>query len=259
MSFYLSKILWLIFSPFNLLIYIFFISFILFFLKKKKISYFLFFISFCIFNIFSVFPLGKFLIYNLEKNYHDFIIPENVDGILILGGATNPFLTDQFNQINLNNSSERLIESIKLIKKYNNAKVVFSGGLGSIEYPKLSHAKVAERFFTELGLPINKIKFEYKSRNTYENILFSKKIVKPKQNEKWILITSAFHMNRAMFIGEKNNWNFIPYAVDFRQPKKIHLIPNLNFMENISQLQLGAHEWIGLVSYYFMGRTKRIL
>ena len=131
---------------------------------------------------FGIFPTGKYLIYKLEKNYHNTIIlPDKVDGLLILGGATNPFLSDEFNQINLNDSAERLIESITLIKKYTKAKIIFTGGSGLIEKPKMDHARIAKQFFMQIGLDTNKMIFENKSRNTYENILYSKKIAKPKK------------------------------------------------------------------------------
>jgi len=117
-----------------------------------------------------------------------------------------------------------LVESITLIKKYKEAKVIFTGCSGSINKPKMDHARIAKQFFMQMGLDTDKIIFENKSRNTYENVLYSKNIAKPKKNEKWIVITSAFHMNRAIFIGEKNDWTLIPYAVDFTHPKKFKFI-----------------------------------
>ena len=66
-------------------------------------------------------------------------------------------------------------------------------------------------------------------------------------------------MNRAIFIGEKNDWTLTPYAVDFTQPKKFKFKPNLSLLNNLNQMQRGSHEWIGLMAYYLMGRTSRIL
>ena len=259
MNFYLSKILWLLINPFNILIFLFLIIILFFYLKKNKFAYFLFIIFLAYLISFGILPTGKLLLHSLEKNYHtNFLFPEKVDGILILSGSTNPFLTNQFNQISLNGSAERLTESIKLIKKYSNAKIIFSGGSGSIKYPELKHAKVANDFFIQMGLSTNNIIFEDRSRNTHENIIFSRKIVNPKINEKWIIVTSAFHMNRSIFIGEKNNWKFIPYAVDFKTMKKFRFVPNLYLLSNINSFQQGSHEWLGLISYYLMNRTDKI-
>ena len=123
----------------------------------------------------------------------------------------------------------------------------------------MDHARIAKQFFMQIGLDTDNIIFENKSRNTYENILYSKNIAKPKKNEKWLVITSAFHMNRAIFIGEKYDWILTPYAVDFTQPKKFIFKLNLNLLNNLNLMQRGSHEWIGLIAYYLMGRTSRIL
>ena len=109
-----------------------------------------------------------------------------------------------------------------------------------------------------MGVQDNRIIYEDNSRNTYENILFSKKIANPKKNENWILITSASHMKRAILIGSKHNWNFVPYAVDFKTTKKYKLSPNLSLLSNLNSFQQGSHEWLGLISYFLMNRTNRI-
>ena len=111
-----------------------------------------------------------------------------------------------------------------------------------------------------MEIDINKVLFESKSNNTYENILFSKKIINPKKNEKWLLITSAFHMSRAMNIAEKLEWEFIPYPVDFRVGRdKIKFVPNFTkILQNFNTFNLASHEIVGLISYYYLGRTSKI-
>ncbi len=260
MSFYLSKILWLIVNPFNIFIFITIITIFLYFISFRRLSLIIFLINFIFITFISIFPIGNYLTYNIEKEFHSNIkIPERVDGILILGGATNPLLFKEFGQISLNGSAERLVESVMIIRKFEKAKVIFSGGSGNINRTDLGHSQVAKLFYKKMGVDINKIFFEDKSRNTHENIIYSKKIAKPKKNENWLLITSAFHMKRALLIAEKNNWKFIPYAVDFKNIKEFKLTPNLNLLSNLNSFQSGLHEWLGLVSYYLMGRTEKFL
>lgn len=252
MSFILSKLLWYIFNPFNIFILLYFIGFFLLLLKKSKIGFYLIFFNLLLISFISFFPIGDLLIYKLEKKYHNSInnYPKEINGILVLGGATNPFLSNDYNQIIVNESAERLIESVNLISKHNEAKVIFSGGLG--------HAGVVKKFYNKMGIDLNKITFEDKSRNTYENILFSKKILNSHKSENWILLTSAFHMRRAILISERVNLNFYPFPVDFNQPKEIDLLPNFSLLSNLNNFQKGSHEWIGLISYYLMGRTDKI-
>ena len=259
MSFYLSKILWLILNPFNIFIFITLLSIFLYFIKLRRLSFIIFLINFVFITLISFLPIGSYLIYTIEKEYHSNINPpEKVDGILILGGATIPQLYNEYNQISLNGSSERLVESVFIIKKFDKAKVIFSGGSGFVNRPDLDHAKVAESFYKKIGIETNQIIFEDKSRNTYENIIYSKQIANPKINENWLLITSASHMKRALLIADKNNWKLIPYAVDFKNIKNFKLIPNLELLKNLNSFQQALHEWLGLISYYLMGRTAKV-
>ena len=254
MTFYLSKFLWLIFNPFNVLIIIIIIGYLSNLFNLKFLSKFFYICALFIFFISAVIPIGPYLKYLLEKNYHSQnYLPETIDGILILSGATNPYLTKEHNQISLNGSVERLTESISLIKKYPTAKIIFSGGTGSLKYIDLDHASVAKNFFSNMGIDSNKIYYERKSRNTYENILFSKKIANPKKNEKWLLVTSAYHLKRSLGVSEKLEWIFIPYAVDFEKSKKFLWKPSFDLLSNLSQFQQATHEWIGLFAYYLLG------
>ncbi len=259
MSFYLSKILWTILNPFNLFIFLYLFSFILYFFTLKKLSTVFFLLNFLFLFSISLFPIGNFLIHIIEKEFHtDIDIPDKLDGILIIGGASNALMFKEYNQINLNDSAERLVESVNIINKFNTSKVIFSGGSGIINRPDLDHSQVAKSFYKKMGVDTNRIIFENNSRNTYENIVFSKKIADPKKNEKWLVITSASHMKRTLLIAEKNNWNMIPYAVDFKNVKNFKLLPNLKLLSNLNSFQYGVHEWIGLISYYLMGRTTKI-
>ena len=65
-------------------------------------------------------------------------------------------------------------------------------------------------------------------------------------------------MNRSLLIAEKNNWKFVPYAVDFKLGKKFYFKPSLNLFNNLKSFQRISHEWIGLISYYFLGRIDKI-
>ena len=256
MSFFLSKFLWYFINPFSLFIFLFLIGLIFLVFKKHKKAFYILSLTFFSLLLVSIFPIGKYAINVLEKDYHlENKYPNNVDGILILAGATDPYLSKEYNSIELNDSAERLLESVFLIQKYKNAKIIFSGGSGYLNYPNLDHAKIAKNFFNKMKIENKNIIYENKSRNTYENILFSKQIAKPQEDEKWLLVTSAFHMKRAILISKKQKWKFIPYPVDFKQSKKISLKPSIHFFSNFTSFQKAFHEWLGLFSYYLMGRT----
>ena len=259
MVFFLSKILWNFFNPKNLILFIFLFGIFMRWIKFIKFSNLMFIISFLLFFLTAILPTGSYMIYLLEKNYHNKNeFPENIKGIIILGGATNPYLSEIYNQITVNESAERLIESSYLIKKYPNAKIYFAGGSGSLNFPKLSHAVVAKKFYENFNIDTDKIIFDYTSRNTYENILFAKQKFNPKKSENWIIITSAFHLTRSINIAEKLNWRLIPYPTDYRLPKKFEWNFSIDFIGNLSDFQFASHEWIGLIAYYIMGRSSKI-
>ena len=204
-------------------------------------------------------PTGAFLIYQLEKNYYNQAsLPNKIDGILILSGATRPYLTKVHNQVTIKSSGERLIESVVLIKKYPKAKVIFSGGSGTILDYEFTQAEAAKIFYQNLGINLYRINFEDKSRNTYENILFSKNIANPQVGENWVLITSAFHLKRAINISAKISWNLIPYPTDFNQPKKFNWKFEYNLLNNLVLFRQASHEWLGIIAYYLLGRTSKI-
>ena len=124
MSFYLSKILWLILNPFNIFIFVTLLSIFLYFVKLRRLSFIIFLINFVFIVLISFLPIGSYLIYNIEKEYHSYIKPpDQVDGILILGGATNPLLYNEYDQISLNGSSERLVESENQVTVYCHSKL----------------------------------------------------------------------------------------------------------------------------------------
>jgi hypothetical protein len=149
MSFYLSKIIWLVVNPFNILVLCLFLTFFLLIIKKKRKAFYLLSFSILIIIVCGLFPFGKLLIYSLEKKYHDDVfLPDKIDGIIILGGATNPFLTDQYDQIYLNNSAERLVLSIQLIKKNQNSKIYFfQEARVQFQTQKLDHCKGEKNIF----------------------------------------------------------------------------------------------------------------
>ncbi len=250
--YFFSKIIWVVLNPLNLLLIFLIIGFFFKIINMKIISKSFYALSLIFFVIVGIFPTGNIILSKLEKSYPALTtLPSHLDGILILGGPSGPGLTREHGQVSFNEAGERLTESVKLIKNYQSSKIIFSGG---------SHTYVAKKFFSEMDIDVSDIIFESKSRNTFENILFSKKIINPKEFENWLLVTSSFHMSRAINVAEKLNWKFIPYPVDFRTSKKlISFKPGLALLDNFNSFNLASHEVTGLISYYLLGRSSKIL
>ena len=111
MFFYLSKILWFFFNPFNFLLLLILGGLLSYLFQKKFLSKIFYSLSIIFFIISSVLPTGRFMLYNLEKNFHDqVLLPNQIEGILILSGAIEGILSIEYNTIHLNGNVERLID-----------------------------------------------------------------------------------------------------------------------------------------------------
>ena len=109
MSFYLSKILWLILNPFNIFIFVTLLSMFLYFVKLRRLSLIIFLINFVFIALISFLPIGSYLIYNIEKEYHSYIKPEHE---MILKGTTSgePYFSHQGKEPGAKESLLQLVE-----------------------------------------------------------------------------------------------------------------------------------------------------
>lgn len=115
-------------------------------------------------------------------------------------------------------------------------------------------ADIARRFFAQQGLDIGRISFERESRNTYENVILSQKLVQPQEDEKWVLITTGWHMPRARGIFCKNRWEVIPYPVDHYSQRGNLVRVELDLSGHLNNLVTGVKEWTGILAYSLSGK-----
>jgi len=141
---------------------------------------------------------------------------KEIKGVLVLGGGINPgLISKERGQTQLNDAAERLTSTVALLNKCSNFKVLYSTFSGSLRPEGLSESESAKKFFKDQGIAPSRTIFENKSRNTYENAKFSTELIGD-QRSRWILITSASHMPRAIRTFEEFNWDLVAYPVDFR-------------------------------------------
>ena len=254
MYFFISRIMYWVF--YNQVVIILVLAFFYLLNKNKKIEFFLrkFLLAYIL--IVAIFPTGTLMLYSLESKYmHQVNEFKDVDGILVLSGMESTHMTEEHGQFYLKGSQSRIIESIRLQKKHPNARVIFSGGSGDY-FSKDVTSSVPKQFYDEFAFDPKMITFESQSTNTYENIINSKTLIKPEVTEKWILITSAFHMNRSINTAANLKWELTPYPVDFKLSKDLFSeILKFNLLENIKHFQIASHEMLGIMIYKLMGRS----
>ena len=176
-------------------------------------------------------------------------------GIGVLGGALEPASIWQgHDQVALNEAAERMTVPLALLRRNPQLRLLFSGGEGELLAQGFSEAARAKIFFDSMGLAERQIIYETNSRTSYENARFSAALpgVDPKQP--WLLLTSAWHMPRALATFSKAGWNVTPYPVDFRTGSSTPWT-QYSLLHGAAKWQLGLHELAGLLAYRLAGRT----
>jgi uncharacterized SAM-binding protein YcdF (DUF218 family) len=257
--FLISKLAWSIISPDNLLFILLVISWFLFRREAYRSAKRLLGFVMIVLTVAAILPVGEWLLYPLETRFPaNPGLPERIDGIIVLSGAEDPVLSFLWNQVELGDSAERDTAFFELAKRYPDAQLVFTGGSGSLMHQDYKAADVARRLFGEMGLDLSRVRFERNSRNTFENVMLSKKLVGPRPGQKWILITSARHMPRAIGVFCRADWPVIPYPVDhWTTPGKLLRI-EFNLCGHLRSLATGVKEWTGLTAYYLTGKTTAL-
>ena len=262
MSFYLPKIIWMLVDPLAILLAMLCLGLVLCLLRgTKRWGRRLVGLASVIIVFVSIVPVGQLLIAGLESRFPPVRrLPDKVDGVIALGGSVSLGLSELRGQPTTNNNSERITAFAELVRRYPDAKHVFSGGSGSLKAGYLREADIAAKILRGLGINTNEIIFEASSRNTYEHPREIRKLVAPKPEETWILITSAYHMPRAVGVFRAQNWPVLAYPTDYRTGGMRHTI-GLGFTlpRGISTLSQGVHNWAGLIAYYLLGRTSEFL
>ncbi len=203
------------------------------------------------------FPIGHNLLVYQEKKYPVLTdLPARVDGVIVLGAAIDFMKSLAWGQGQLNEHASRVSEMIFLMRHYPNAKIVFSGGNGKYEESLSSESIELNKLLKHMGFDTSRIIYEGESRNTFENMDFSKHKAHPKKGEVWLLVTSAFHMKRSEDIFRSNGWDVIPYPAGYLTEGNYKLIPNFEVLSNMYKLQIAVKEMIGIMAYTLTGKIK---
>jgi len=207
--------------------------------------------------ILGFFPIGHNMLVALEnRNPSPIELPKKIDGIIVLGGSIDLKTSIARKQVQLNEHTARLTEMIKLAKRYPKAKLVFTGGDGNLSQSSSSESEQLNILLKNIGFNQSRVILEDKSRNTFENMLFSKDIIHPKEGQNWLLVTSAFHMPRAAAIFNTNQWQIIPYSAGYLTDGIYKFTPNGDVLGNMYKFQVAAREIIGIMAYTLTGRIK---
>jgi uncharacterized SAM-binding protein YcdF (DUF218 family) len=251
MEFYLSKILNFFINPLYILSLITLMQlFIIFFIQSKKLVIFFSKLYLILFLFFGYSPLSNFLLTKME----DYIQPskypvQQLTGIVLLGGSFNSGLdSKERNEVSLNSSAERLTKALEIYKKNPRLLILFSGFSREINPQGWSESDMAKKFFLDQGVKLDSLIFENKSKNTFENIKYSKDIIANHKGT-WGLITSANHMPRSFFTFKKQDLILEPISVDYKTGTSRMFWINFDISLGLSNWSIILHELIGITYY----------
>lgn len=205
----------------------------------------------------ALLPIGNWLLAGLESRYPVPPPPDRIDGIVVLGGGENLAASARWGAPQLNQAADRLVTAAALARNHPDAVVLFAGGSGRLRDlagVELSEAAMAARILTSLGLEPDRLRLEDRSRNTAENARRSRALADPQEGEVWVLVTSAFHMPRAVRSFEAAGWaTLLPWPVDFRSSATADAL-GWNLAGNLATMDTALREHVGALAYALLRR-----
>ena len=252
MFFMASKLFWEIAAPSHLLFLLILATAFCIALRWKRVGLVLGLLAGLLLSV-ALSPLPFMAMRGIEDQYPRPPAPPHVDGILILGSGFDSTLLKARGAPQANSGAYRLVEGFIAARHHSEARVVFSGGSGALGGAQYSEAETARYVLQGMGLDPGRLTLEARSRNTYENILFSKQMVKPRPGEVWLLATSAAHMPRAMAIARQQDWPMLPWPTDYitRPDSSGEWLSS----GGLGLADYAVHEWIGMIAYRLTGKA----
>jgi uncharacterized SAM-binding protein YcdF (DUF218 family) len=239
MIYYVSKVFWLIAAPTNALVLIGAIAAFWAALCSKNCVAWLAAAVACGLLIGTFTPIGIALTVPLENRFAfsppDSRVPPS--GIIFLAGS----------------SIGEIARAAVLSQDYPKARLIFSG------FSATDPAPGWRKILAQLGGDPARIYIEPRPRTTSEDALYAAELLKPKASERWILVTSARHMPRAVGCFRVAGFQVVPYPIEFTTSRSHPFAGGYApGSAALDQLDTAAKEWIGLVAYRLMGKTDAL-
>jgi uncharacterized SAM-binding protein YcdF (DUF218 family) len=247
MFYTLAKLLWPLAQPSNLLVLLLLLASLLAWRTGGRLARRLLAGVILALAVSGLVPVGQWLLVPLENRFPPPAeLPTRIDGVVMLGGIVEPKITAARGAVALGDPTERITTLIELAARYPDARLVISAD---------GEAAMLRRLLRAQGLPSGRILFEDRARDTYENAVFSRNLAEPRPGERWLLVTSAAHMPRAVGCFEQVGWPVIAYPVDYQTTGRFEPWARLDVGLRLHELDQASRAWVGAVVYWLGGRT----
>jgi len=232
MTFIFGKLVWAVVQPGNLLLLCLLVGVFLV-LRGRRRGELVVVLAAIGLLLLAVAPVGPALLLVLEQRFpRPLVLPDRIDGILVLGGAVDPGLSLTYREPVFNNSVARVLAGVALARKHPEAKLALVGGEGELFPVGFAEAHAMQAFALDEGIPATRIILEERSRSTHENAVFAKELIRPAPDQHWVLVTSAF--------------------------PRTGLRANFSLLDGLNTSTTAGKEWAGLVGYRFRGWTREL-
>lgn len=203
-------------------------------------------------------PLGNVLLSALENRFPQGD-PARAAAIVVLGGAVEERVMIERGQLALNEAGERVMITVELARRYPDVPIIFSGGTSDFDPATIPEAALVQRALPSFGLPMERLTVESASRTTHENAVLTRALLPAAEGRQVLLVTSAFHMPRAVGTFRRVGFTVIPFAVDFRTAGPDDLRRGFgDVSQGLRRVDLASKEWVGLLGYWVTGRTSAL-
>ncbi|HEY0303232.1 MAG TPA: YdcF family protein, partial [Rhizomicrobium sp.] len=198
---------------------------------------------------FWLLPLDVLVVKPLEDRYPPAHLPARVDGIVVLSGGLRPSIVFSRDAISYNATLPRIAAGAELARRFPRARLIFSGASSNRPRAQAIEFAAAERLFRAFGVAPGRTIYERRSLNTWENLGFTRQLVRPKPRETWVLVTSALHMPRAMGVARRLGWPMLPWPSDYESAGRLELQPGALASRRLMTTAHALREWVGLLAY----------
>jgi uncharacterized SAM-binding protein YcdF (DUF218 family) len=256
MEFYIAKVANYLLEPLYILsFFLLILIFLLLFTNFKKLTILSAKLLLILFLFFGYTPLSNFLLNKIEDFIKTSKYPvQQLTGVIVLGGSFDLELeSKERNEVLLNSSAERLTKALEIYKKNPRLLILFSGASNKIKPIGWSESDMAKKFFLEQGVRSENLIFENKSRNTFENIIYTKDIIKNSKGT-WGLVTSASHMPRSYFGFKRQGLVLEPISADYRTGTSSIFWINFDIKKGLENWNIILHEVVGISYFKITGK-----
>lgn len=211
--------------------------------------------------VFGLLPGATYLARPLESRFPQPDLPDSISGIVLLTGAEKVAASEASGLPQLGSHGNRYVAALRLAHRNPAARIVVTGEpLPHQGKPELgTQTAIARAILEDVGVHPARVLYEQHSGDTCDNAINTRRLVNPAAGDRWVLVTSAIHMPRAVACFRAAGWDdVIPQPDAYQSAAGAQGASSLRIVGNLDLLDDAVHEWVGLAYYRLAGRTTEL-